>query len=216
MPESYPRFLWTSYVREQPQGPLFITAVEEDTVRIVSVLYGTERVRLRLAEGEALDDVVATLKALQHNVVSIPIAKLKKIVWNDCLSDVVFIHDVGNRTKRTSASIRADEDRKQLLLAVRHAVNGPVQCFDEPAGVLAVAWSQIAGGVMTVAGTIVFMMLWDPAALGRVRGGAIALLLGRTGCALVGVGIFLCCCVSAWLAIRKRSRYYTCVFNESD
>ena len=69
------------------------------------------------------------------------------------------------------------------------------------------------GAAMAMVGTIVFTILWDPVRVGRVRGGALALLLGRTGCAVVGIGIFAACCISTWIAIRKQSRYYTCEYD---
>ncbi len=213
--DSPSRFLCTSYVREHPQGPLSITSIENGTLRVVSVLFNTKNIRSQLANGAALDDVVATLKEIQHIETSIPIEHLKKIVWNDFSSDVVFTHDDGNKNKRTTTYITSDQDREQLLLTVRDSVTTPVHCYDEPASIMAVAWSRISGALMALAGTLVLMMLWDPAKVGRVRGGALALLLGRTGCAIVGVGIFVACCISAWLAIRKRSRYHTCEFGDT-
>lgn len=212
--DSYLHFLCTSYVREQPQGPLHITAVANGVLRVVSVLYNTEKIRLRLAAGEPLDNVVATLKSFQHTEYSFPIECVRKIVWNDFSSDVVFTYEDGNKTKSTTTYITKDEDREQLLLTARDSVTIPVRCYDELASVAAVAWSRILGAVMALAGTIVFVLLWDPARIGRVRGGALALLLGRTGCAIVGAGVFVACCISAWLAIQKRSRYYTCAFGD--
>ena len=204
------RFLCSSYVREQPQGPLSITGVENGVLRVVGVLYGTEKIRARLASGAALDDIVATLKAIQHTDTIIPVEHLQKIVWNDFSSEVVFTHHDGSKIKRTTTYITSDHDREQLLFTVRDAVATRMDCHDELASVLAVAWSRILGAVMALSGTIAFFLLWDPARVGRVRGGTLALLLGRNGCAIVGVGIFLACCLSAWFAIRKRSRYYTC------
>ena len=213
--DSRSRFLCTSYVREHAQGPLSITSVENGVLRVVAVLYGTENVRSQLNNGIALDDVVARLKAIQHTDTAIPIEQLRKIVWNDFSSDVIFTHGDGNKTKRTTTYITSDEHREQLLLTARNAINTPVHCHDELASVFAVAWTRILGAVMAVAGTMLFVLLWDPARMGRLRGGALALLLGRTGCAIVGVGIFFACCISAWLAIRKRSRYYTCTFGHT-
>lgn len=205
------QFLCTSYVHEHPQGPLSVTAIEDGHLRVVCVLYGTENVRQQLASGTSLDDVVASLKAIQHTTTSFPIEQLTRIVWNDFSSEIVFTYESGNKRKRLATCIASEEDRTRLLATIRECVGGSVECSDEPASVLAVAWTRILGAAMAVAGTIVFYVLWDPVRIGRVRGGQIALLLGREGCVVVGVGIFLACCVSAWIAIRKRSRYYTCV-----
>ena len=210
-----PQFLCTSYVHDYPQGPLSIISIEENALRIVGVLYNTEGIRVQLAEGESLDEVIASLKSYQHTSVSIPLSDLVKIVWNDFSSDVVFTYQVDGKCKRATASIANALDRDRLLLSVRDALCRPVDCFDEPASVLAVAWTRLLGAAMAVAGTILVVLLWDPVRIGRVRGGAIFLLLGRTGCVVVGIGIFIACCISAWLAIRKQSRYYTCEFGEA-
>lgn len=204
-------FLCASYVHDRPEGPLFIIALEDGHLRVVSVVYGTENVRRRLDAGAPLDEVVASLKALQHTAVSFPVSRLKKVVWNDFSSTVVFTYDAEKKPKRVTACIAADEDRTGLLRSIQDCVGQPVRCHAQPASILAVAWSRILGAGMAFAGTIAFYLAWDPVAVGRIRGGQIALLLGRNGCALVGAAIFAACCASAWLAIRKRSRYYTVV-----
>lgn len=205
-------FLCISYVREQPQGPLHITSIANGILRIVSVLYNTEKIRLRLAAGEPLDDVVATLKSFQHTDYSFQIDCLRKIVWNDFCSDIVFTHVHGDKSKRTTTYIASNEERDQLLSSINDSTNSRINCYDELASVTAVAWSRILGAVIAMAGTIMFTILWDPARLGRLKGGALALLLGRTGCAVVGIGIFAACCISTWVAISKRSRYYNCEY----
>lgn len=211
--ESNLHFLCTSYVREQPQGPLHITAVANGVLRVVSVLYGTEKIRLRLATGESLDEVVATLQSIQHTDHSFPIDCLRKIVWSDFSADIVFTHIHGDKSQRTRTCIASNADRDRLLLCIDDSKNSSAHCYDELASVAAVAWSRILGAVMALVGTIVFTILWDPVRVGRVRGGALALLLGRTGCALVGIGVFAACCISAWIAIRKQSRYYVCEYD---
>jgi len=214
MTDSQSRFLCTSYVGEQPLGPLSINAIENGNVRVVTVLYDTENIRAQLHAGTPLDGVVASLKAIQHSETSFPIAQLKQVVWNDFLSDVVFTYDAGSRTKRTTSQIVSADHRNSLLLAIQDATGKHLDCSDELASVLAVAWSRILGAVMAIAGTVVVTTLWDPARIGRVRFGQIALLLGREGCAVVGAVIFAGCSVSAWRAIRKRSRYYTYTIGE--
>jgi len=207
-------FLCTSYVNEYPAGPLSITAIEEGTLRIVKVLYGAEVVRLRLAGGATVDDVLATLKTIQHTATTFPIDQLEKVVWNDFSPDVVLTYHDGKNRKSVRTCIASDEDKKQLLSAIGNSVTAPVECSDELASVLSVAWSQIFGAVMSLVGLYGVVMMWDPVVIGRIRRGGLILLVGRTGCAIIGMVVFLACCTSAWLAIRKRSRYFTCVFGD--
>lgn len=211
-----PQFLCTGYVSDAPQGPLSITAIENDNLLLVGILYGTEKVRQQLASGVALDDVVASMKAIQHTENCFPIAQLNQIDWNEYSSDVVFTYETENKHKRASTSIASNEDRTRLLKTIEGCVAGPVKYSDELASILAVAWSRITGAVMALVGTIALYVLWDPVRLGRIRGGHLALALGRNGCAVVGAGIFVACCISGWLAIRKRYRCYTCVIGDAD
>lgn len=213
---SHSQFLCTSYVNEYPAGPLSITSIEDGSLRIVKVLYNTEAVRLKLAGGASVDDVLATLKVIQHTVTIIPIDHLKKVVWSDFSPDVVFKYHDGEKNKSAGTCVASESDKKQLLSAIGDAVTAPMRCYDELASVLSVAWSQIFGAVMALAGTIAVVVMWDPVRIARVRRGAWLLLFGRTGCAIIGVAIFVACCVSAWLAIRKRSRYFTCVFGDDE
>ena len=210
-----PQFLCTSYVNDYPGGPLHITAIEEGKLRIVSVLYGTEVARLRLVGGATVDEVLATLKMIQHTATAFPIEQLEKIVWSDFSPDIVLTYHDGNKRKTARTCIASDQDKKQLLSVIGNSVTTPVKCSDELASVLSVAWSQFFGAIMTLVCLYAVVMMWDPVVIGRVRHGGLLLLVGRTGCAMIGVVVFLACCTSAWLAIRKRSRYFTCIFYNS-
>ena len=141
-----PQFLCTSYVNDYPGGPLHVTAIEEGKLRIVSVLYGTEVARLRLVGGATVDELLATLKVIQHTATTFPIEQLEKIVWSDFSPDIVLTYHDGNKCKTARTCIASDEDKKQLLSAIGNSVTTPMKCSDELASVLSVAWSQFDVG----------------------------------------------------------------------
>jgi hypothetical protein len=64
-----------------------------------------------------------------------------------------------------------------------------------PAGTWRLAWSQFLGAALSVLGTIFIVVWWDPKAIAGARGGQLALLLGPTGCALVGPSSWVASCL---------------------
>lgn len=202
----------TSYVGAQPKGPLHIISLNNETLTFVSVVFGTEKIRMRLLACEPLEDIVAGLKSFQHTKSSFSIANLQKVVWNDFSSDIRFDFFVEGKIKSIKTYIVSYDDRDRMLKAIADSSPDQTHCYDEFASVWAVASTRIIGALIALVGTFFFTAMWDPARLNRIKNGTLALLLGRNGCAVLGFGIFIACCISTWIAIRKQSRFYTCEF----
>jgi hypothetical protein len=199
------QFFTTGFVTAEWKGPLSVSLLTPTGLTVVEVVFGAPAIAARLDAGEPVADVLGELNSLQKTETTIPIDRLQSLTWVDGYNGIrISWQDDRGRMRRKTIYIASAAARTQLLenLAGRIA-HRPHETM-EPAGVLQLAWSQLLGAVLSVLLTVVFLLLWDVQRIAQVRGGRIALWLGPTGCALVGVAFLIGCLISAWRRLSPR------------
>jgi hypothetical protein len=209
------RFLVASYVLETPGGPLSLTAVDDSSIKIVTVLFGQEQIRLKLASGSSVETVRKEAKPLQLSVIEFPLIALREITWFEGRSDVTFRYESEGKFKKATTQIAATADRIGFLEYLQSRFDRPFQTEQARAGIFQVAWSNVLGAVISLVGSIWIYTTWDPAQLARIRHGRLALAIGREGCAAIGLAFFVGCCIYGWLAVRKHAHRFRCVIQPS-
>jgi hypothetical protein len=205
------KYLVASYVLETPGGPLSLTVVNDSSIKIVTVLFGQEEIRLKLASGATVETVHRQAKPLQLTVIEFPLNTLREISWFEGRSDVTFRYASDGKYKKATTHVAAATDRVGFLEYLQSRFDRPFQTEQARAGILQVAWSNLLGAVLSLVGTIWIYASWDPAQLARIRHGRLALAIGREGCAAIGLAIFVGCCIYGWLAVRKHAHRFRCI-----
>lgn len=209
MPTAAP-FVVIGYVRVTGEGPLSITEVDDTSITIVTLLYGADEVLLKLSRGVPLQTIVGELKNLQRTVVKFPTSALREVSWFEARSDVVFRYELDGKRKKATTYIHSATGRVGLMEVLQSRFPQPFRTEQIRAGIFQVAWSNILGAIVSLAGTVWMYLNWDPVQIARVRNGRLALAIGREGCAMIGVGIFVACCVCGWYAVRKHHSRFRC------
>jgi hypothetical protein len=199
------QFLTTGFVTAAQKGPLSVTMLTPTELVIVEVISGGPAIAGRLQSGEPPADVLGSLSAFNRTEQRIPIARLQSAQWTEGHNGLRFSWiDEAGRVRHKTTQISRPAERTRLLEELATQLGHRPQETTKPAGVLAVAWSQLLGAVIAVVGTVFFVAMWDPQALAKIRNGHLALMLGPTGCMLVGSGIAVACLYSAWKRLVPR------------
>ena len=199
------RFLTKGFVSTGHKGPLSITALTGSELLIVEIPFKTHEVCGRLTRGDALEDILADLGSLQKTQTRIPVSGIASIRWIDGENDFRIEYlDENGRSRKKTTYISRRSDRPELIRQLEEVAGHRFREQQVPAGTWRLAWSQFLGAAMSVLGTLFLIVWWDPKAIAGARGGRLALLLGPTGCALVGVAFFVGCLVSAWRRLNPR------------
>jgi hypothetical protein len=203
------RYLTTGYVSTGRKGPLTVTAVTDSELIVVDVPFKTHEVSAQLARGAALEEVLAGLPSVNKSETRIPIARIQTVRWVSSQHDFrVAWQDGEGRTRNKTAYVSRNVHRTELVEQLESLLGHTFHHQQAPAGVLRIAWSQFVGALVALFGTMFLVIFWDPQVAAAARGGWIAILLGPTGCALVGAAIGGGCLVAAWRRLHPRPIEY--------
>lgn len=206
------RFVTTGYVTPQRTGPLSLTVLTPTELRIVEVLGNTRSIARNVREGASVAEVTCRISSLRKSETSIPLERIRSLRWVKRENGLRIDYDdeQGHSRKKTTY-IQTDANRLQLVDHIERAIGHQFQRREEPAGFWKLAWSQMLGALLCVAGTVWIELMWDPKLLAQVRHGWIALKLGRVGCALVGLALLAGCLISAWRRVHPRPVEHHCI-----
>jgi hypothetical protein len=176
------------------------------------VLGNTQAVAQQVAAGTPISEVTAGISSIRKLESTIPLDRIRSLHWLKHETALRINYDVDRGRSRTKTTyIQKHAIRLQLVELIEQAIGHQFQRREEPAGFWKLAWSQVFGATLSVAGTVAIELLWDPRMIAQVRNGWIVLKLGRVGCALFGLAFFVGCVMSAWRRLHPRPIEYHCI-----
>ncbi|MEZ6124035.1 MAG: hypothetical protein R3C49_12795 [Planctomycetaceae bacterium] len=201
-PETAGNVKWVAMgtVTASHQGPLSVVIVDDTRLTVVTVLRRQDEIRIRIRKGEDADSVTSELSELFCTRRDIPVEAIGKLEWRDGVNTVHIHYFTDGDQKTQQACLWTERDRSALVQVIADRSKRKAREFLEPAGLLEVTWNYIFGVVASLLCSGPIVLMWDPVMFQQVRGGNIALWLGKPGCAAVGVIAALLCCREGWKA----------------
>ena len=205
-------FVATGYFTKQREGTFSITVLTPSELQIIEVLGNTKAVAQQIAAGTPIPEVTADISSMRKLESTIPLERIRSLRWLKQETGLrVSFDDEQGRNRSKTTYIQKHAIRLKLVDLMEQVIGHEFQRREEPAGFWKLAWAQVFGAALSVAGVVAIELLWDPQMIAQVRNGWIVLKLGRVGCALVGLAFLVGCFVSAWRRLHPRPIEYHCI-----